>query len=189
MITVPLSRDRTAKPGHRKDKSEQSYFKGFCKSGEAVCSLLFMIDIICKHCAENGVAQMVVARITREERIQMLYRVVDVLLCGNTLVVAVQQRFIVFLRTIFRCLSNREHRMRRQEVERIRCIGLFAAVLVLYDGCIRLYALNNLVHSILASISSIILSTSRMNSVSVFPQRGSILRTSAWYFSLISCGK
>ncbi len=91
-------------------------------------------------------AQMVVTFITGEERIQMLYRVVDVFLCGNTLVVAVLQCFIVFLRTVFRRLSSREHRMRRQEVERIRCIGLFAAVLVLYDGHIRLNTLNDMVH-------------------------------------------
>lgn len=107
-----------------------------------------MIDLIGKHGSENGMTQMIVALITGKESIQMLNGMVDVFLCGDPLVVAVLERFAILLRAVLCRLCCSEHCMRRQKVKGIRRGGLLAAMFVLYDGRIRLDALNDLLHSI-----------------------------------------
>ena len=87
-----------AKPGHRSDRSAARIRRG---SGEAVSSVLLMIDLEGEHCAQNGVRQMIVAGIAGEIGVKVLDGMVHVFLGGNLFVVAIQLRFAVFFRAVF----------------------------------------------------------------------------------------
>ena len=128
-----------AKPGQRSDRSAARIRS---ESGEAVSSVLFMIDLEGKHRAQNGVRQMIIAGITGEIGVKMLDSMVHMLLGGNFFVVAIQLRFTIFLRTVFRNLCRGENGMWRKKVECIRCGGLLAAALIGFHRYIRLNANN-----------------------------------------------
>ena len=82
-----------AKPGHRSDKSAARIRRG---SGEAVGSVLLMINLEGEHCAQNGVCQMIVTGIAGEIGVKMLDGMVHMFLGGNLFVVAIQLRFAYF---------------------------------------------------------------------------------------------
>lgn len=172
-----------AKPGQRSDRSAARIRS---ESGEAVGSVLLMIDLEGEHRAQNGVRQMIVAGITCEISVEMLDGMVYVFLSRNLFVVAVQLRFTIFLRTVFRNLCCGENGMWRKIVECIRRGGLLAAALVGFGWRIGLNAQN---HGHKYSSFSIMVSTSRMNSSSVLSQSGSILCTSSTYSLRMSFGK
>ena len=88
-----------AKPGQRSDKSAARIRS---KSGEAVGSVLLMINLEGKHRAQNGVCQMIVAGIAGEIGVKMLDSMIHMFLGGNLFVVAVQLCFAVLFRAVFR---------------------------------------------------------------------------------------
>lgn len=94
-----------AKPGQRSDRSAARIRS---ESGEAVSSVLLMIDLEGEHCAQNGVRQMIVAGIAGEIGVEVLDGMVHVLLGGDFFVIAIQLRFTIFLRTVFRNLCRGE---------------------------------------------------------------------------------
>ena len=59
------------------------------RSGVAIDAISFMIHLIGKHGAQNGMAQMIVALVAGEIGEQVLDGVVDMFFCGDTLVVAI----------------------------------------------------------------------------------------------------
>ena len=71
-----------AKPGQRSDRSAARIRS---ESGEAVGSVLLMIDLEGEHCAQNGVCQMIVAGIAGEIGVEVLDSMVHMLLDGNFL--------------------------------------------------------------------------------------------------------
>ena len=87
-----------AKPGQRSDRSAARIRS---VSGEAVGSILFMINLKGKHRAQNGVCQMIVTGIAGEIRVKMLNGMVYVFLGGDLFVVAIQLCFAVLLRAVF----------------------------------------------------------------------------------------
>ena len=89
-------------------------------SGLAVYPVSLMIDLIGEHRPEDSVAQVVVALISGEVGEQVLDGMVNVFLRRNPLVISVEQRLVIFLRTVLGDLRSGEQRVRRQEVERIR---------------------------------------------------------------------
>ena len=70
-----------------------------------------MIDLEGEHCAQNGVCQMIVAGIAGEISVEVLDGMVHVLLGGDFFVIAIQLRFTIFLRTVFRNLCRGENGM------------------------------------------------------------------------------
>ena len=128
-----------AKPGQRSDRSAARIRRG---SGEAVSSVLLMIDLEGEHRSQNGVCQMIVAGIIGEISVEMLDGMVYVFLSRNLLVIAFQLCFAVFLRTVFRNLCRSENGMWWKKVECIRCGGLLAAALIGFHRYIRLNANN-----------------------------------------------
>ena len=103
-----------AKPGHRSDRSAARIRS---ELGEAVGSVLLMIDLEGEHRAQNGVRQMIVAGIAGEIGVEMLNGVVHMLLGGDLFVVAIQLRFTIFLRTVFRNLRSGKDGVGRQKVK------------------------------------------------------------------------
>lgn len=94
----------------------------------------------------------------------MLNGMIDMLLCGDPLVIAVMKCFTILLCAVLRRLCSSEHCMGRQKMECVRRGGLLAALFVLYDGCIRLDALNDLLHSIASMfIADCIICSSQMS--------------------------
>ena len=75
-----------AKPGQRSDRSAARIRS---ESGEAVSSVLLMINLKGKHRAQNGVCQMIVAGIAGEIGVEVLDSMVYVLLCGDFFVIAI----------------------------------------------------------------------------------------------------
>ena len=128
-----------AKPGHRSDKSAARIRS---ESGETVGSVLLMINLEGKHRAQNGVCQMIVAGIAGEIGVEVLDGMVHVLLGGDFFVIAIQLRFTIFLRTVFRNLCRGENGIWWKKVECIRCGGLLAAALIGFHRYIRLNANN-----------------------------------------------
>ena len=129
-----------AKPGHRSDRSAARIRS---ESGEAIGSILLMINLEGKHRAQNGVSQMIIAGIAGEIGVEMLDNMVYVLLGRNLFVVAIQLRFTIFLRTVFRNLCCGENGMWRKIVECIRRGRLFAAALVGFGWHVGLNAQNH----------------------------------------------
>ncbi|MBQ9168506.1 MAG: hypothetical protein IJX67_08895 [Oscillospiraceae bacterium] len=74
-----------AKPGQRKERSAQSYRR---ELGVSIHTILVVIDLISKHGAKNGMAQMIVRCVPSKVGIEMLDGVVDMLLDRDLLVVA-----------------------------------------------------------------------------------------------------
>lgn len=74
-----------AKPGQRRERSAQSYRR---ESGVSIYTILLMIDLISKHGAKNGMAQMIVGSIPGEVGIKMLDGMIDMFLDRDLLVVA-----------------------------------------------------------------------------------------------------
>ena len=72
-----------AKPGQRSDKSAARIRS---ESDEAVSSVLLMINLECKHRAQNGVRQMIVAGIAGEIGVEVLDSVVHVFFRRNLFV-------------------------------------------------------------------------------------------------------
>ena len=128
-----------AKPGQRSDRSAARIRS---ESGEAVGSVLLMINLEGKHRAQNGVRQMIVAGIAGEIGVEVLDGMVHVLIGGDFFVIAIQLRFTIFLRTVFRNLCRGENGMWWKKVECIRCGGLLAAALIGFHRYIRLNANN-----------------------------------------------
>ena len=110
-----------AKPGQRSDKSAARIRS---KSGEAVGSVLLMINLEGKHRAQNGVCQMIVAGIAGEIGVEMLNGMVHMLFGGDFFVVAIQLRFAVLLRAVFRNLRSGKDGIGRQKVKSIGCVNL-----------------------------------------------------------------
>ena len=106
-----------AKPGHRSDRSAARLRS---ESGEAIGSILLMINLEGKHRAQNGVSQMIIAGIAGEIGVEMLDNMVYVLLDGNFFVVAILLCFAVLLRAVFRNLRDGEYGVGRQKVECIQ---------------------------------------------------------------------
>lgn len=106
-----------------------------------------MIDFIGEHCPQDRVAQMIVALIPSEIGEKMLDGVIDVLFWRNLLVIPIEQRLAVLLRAVLGDLRRCEQRMRRQEVESIRCRGLSSAIFVDLSQHIRLNAQDQAHHS------------------------------------------
>ena len=129
-----------AKPGQRSDRSAARIRS---ESGEAVSSVLLMIDLEGEHCAQNGVRQMIVAGIAGEIGVEVLDGMVHVLIGGDFFVIAIQLRFTIFLRTVFRNLCRGENGMWWKKVECIRRGGLLAAALVRFGRHIGLNAQNH----------------------------------------------
>ena len=102
-----------------------------------------MIDLEGEHRAQNGVRQMIVAGIAGEIGIEVLDGMVYVFLGGDLFVVAVQLRFTIFFRAVFRDLRNGEDGIGRQKVKGIWRGGLFAAALVRFGRHIGLNAQNH----------------------------------------------
>ena len=116
-------------------------------SGLAVYPVSLMIDLIGEHRPEDGVAQVVVALVSGEVGEQVLDGMVNVFLRRDLLVIPVEKRLAILLRTILCNLSGSKQRMRRQEVERIRSGGLSASSLVDFSRHIRLNAQDHAHHS------------------------------------------
>ena len=95
-----------AKPGQRSDKSAARIRS---ESGEAVGSVLLMINLEGKHRAQNGVRQMIVAGIAGEIGVKVLDSMVHVFLRRNLFVVAIQLGFAVLLCTVFCNLRDGEY--------------------------------------------------------------------------------
>ena len=140
-----------ANPGHRYDRSAARMRK---LSGFPVYSVSLMIDLEGEHRPQNGMAQVVVALIPGQVSEQVLDGVIGVLLRGNLLVIPVKQRLPIFLRAVLGDLRSGEHGVRRQEVKRIRCSGLAAAILIDLSRNIRLDTQDHAHYSSLPSSSS-----------------------------------
>ena len=95
-----------AKPGQRSDRSAARIRS---ESGEAVSSVLLMIDLEGEHRAQNGVRQMIVAGIAGEIGVEVLDGMVHMFFGGDFFVIAIQLRFTIFLRTAFRNLCRGEN--------------------------------------------------------------------------------
>lgn len=102
-----------------------------------------MIDLEGEHCAQNGVRQMIVAGIAGEICVKMLDSMVHMLFGGDFFVVAVQLRFAIFLRAVFRNLRSGKDDMWRKKVECIRRGGLLTAALVGFGWHVGLNAQNH----------------------------------------------
>ena len=89
-----------------------------------------MIDLECEHRAQNGVRQMIVAGIAGEIGVEMLNGMVHMLFGGDFFVVAIQLRFAVLLRAVFRNLRSGKDGIGRQKVKSIGRGGLLSAALV-----------------------------------------------------------
>lgn len=74
-----------AKPGQRRERSAHSYRR---ESGVSIHTILFVIDLISKHGAKNGMAQMIVGSIPGKVGIKMLDGMIDMFLDRDFLVVA-----------------------------------------------------------------------------------------------------
>ena len=116
------------------------------RSGIAVDPVPLMIHLIGEHGAQDGMAEMVVALVARKVGEQVLDGVIDVFLCGDTLVIAVLWRLPVLFRALLGGLRRGEHGVGRQHVEGVGRGGLFAAHGVGLDGYVGLYA-QDYVHS------------------------------------------
>ena len=97
-------------------------------------------------------AQVVVTFIPGKVGEQVLDGMVDVFLRRDLLVIPVEKRLAILLRTILRNLSGSKQRMRRQEVERIRRGGLSASSLVDFSRHIRLNAQDHAHHGVAVSV-------------------------------------
>ena len=129
-----------AKPGQRSDRSAARIRS---ESGEAVGSVLLMINLEGKHRAQNGVSQMIIAGIAGEIGVEMLDNMVYVLLDGNFFVVAILLCFAVLLRAVFRNLRDGEYGVGRQKVECIRRGRLLAAAFIGFGWHVGLNAQNH----------------------------------------------
>lgn len=76
-----------------------------------------MIDLEGEHRAQNGVRQMIVAGIAGEIGVKMLDSMVHMLFGGDFFVVAVQLRFAIFFRAVFRNLGSGKDGVGRQKVK------------------------------------------------------------------------
>ena len=74
-----------AKPGQRRERSAQSYRR---ESSVSIYTILLMINLISKHGAKNGMAQMIVGSIPGKVGIKMLDSMIDMFLDRDLLVVA-----------------------------------------------------------------------------------------------------
>ena len=129
-----------AKPGQRSDKAAARIRS---KSGEAVGSVLLMINLEGKHRAQNGVCQMIVAGIAGEIGVKMLDSMIHMFLGGNLFVVALKLRFAVFFCTVFRNLRSGKNGVWRQKVKSIGRGGLLAAAFVGFGWHIGLNTQNH----------------------------------------------
>ena len=129
-----------AKPGQRSDRSAARIRS---ESGEAVDSVLFMIDLEGEHRAQNGVRQMIVAGIAGEIGVKMLDSMIHMLFGGNLFVVAIQLCFAVLLRAVFRNLRSGKDGVGRQKVKGIGRGRLLAAALVGFGWQVGLNAQNH----------------------------------------------
>ena len=112
-VISPPSKRRIAKPGHRRDRSAQSY-----RYGSAMVLLSpHMVNLIGEHRPKDRVAQMVVRAVAGQISIQVLDGVIDMLLDRNFLVIAVVLCLPVLLRAVLCDGCRGEHRIGRQEVE------------------------------------------------------------------------
>ena len=112
-VIWPSSKRRIAKPGHRRDRSAQSYRYG---SVMVLLSLL-MVNLVGEHRPKDRVAQMVVRSVASQVSVQVLDGVIDMLFGRNLLVVAVILCLPVLPRAVLCDGCRGEHRIGRQEVE------------------------------------------------------------------------
>lgn len=72
-----------------------------------------MVDFESEHGAEDRMAQVFVALVPRQIGVQVLNGMVDMLLSGDLLVIALLQGFPILFSAVFRHLSDGKHGVRR----------------------------------------------------------------------------
>lgn len=87
----------TAKPGHLRDRSAQN---NWMDSGEAICALLMVGDLIGKHRSEYRMPQMIVSIISCKEGIQMLNGMIDMFFYRYLGIVTMIEVFIILFGTV-----------------------------------------------------------------------------------------